>query len=943
MKSLFSKVLPLLFVAMLSLAPTNAQAAGPTDGMFDCLGNLDWGCRIIGFLFQATDNDVTYIKENGQQITESPTPAIKALHKMMEFFSNALLIFASIKLLYELIQMTAESAKTGQVGGKDTNQLWAPIRLVIAIGLLVPIANEGGLNSGQLIVIQVAKWGSGMASQGWKLFTTNFLGDEKLANPTPPRVGDLAYTVVKAYACQGFINYYAGEMGLPNDIVRDQNVTDATSMRTVFGNKVHRDICGSILYKVPIADVDVGQKDNQIALRLSRENQEDFIQASTQIYSRTDNLIQRFLPEGRDLPTLSTQNLNQTIDAYQNRVDQRIKLESQNARDAMKDILDRIQNTASDRGWTSAGSLFLDITRAQGQLFNGAQLIPEATGPNIEVFKNYPSAYADYQRFLTFLDNSPRTQSGGGTQPPTTGNRVPTASVQYQSASDFFHSLASIRTIQDPAETIFRFFDHAAIWVGLWEADERRAFGDLGGSNNPFGEIAALGHKKVRLGLNYISYAISAMAVGAVVGIASSSIGGFISGLAPIFMIVASLFLLAGVLLAYIVPMLPFTRFFFSILTWLGSLIEAMVLVPFMALAFLTPKGEGFAGPNTRNAFFLIFQLFLRPILCVFGLMFAMVLFYVAAKFLNAAFYEATISVYRNDVGSALRFMQKLVYSFMYVALIYSAANITFKMIEHLPKHALRWMGGGANEESYDDHDKFNTTAALVGSNFLGQFQSLPSTLTSPFKGMSANIAKDYNAVAGLLGRGGNNSGGNNPGGNNPGGNPPNAPTPPTPSTPSSQQTARTSSQMPRAPGPVTAAVASNAGLPNHAAAPAGSNEDDGSGSQPVVDNGPAAGEVTDGSGQTYNSPIASTAAGAASTTGRTPTSRVAAQPSTPQVTQRVSVGSVLGGIPNGFTSGGQEAHVRQAITTHLTANPGTTFDEAVAVGIQARSNYREA
>jgi conjugal transfer/type IV secretion protein DotA/TraY len=46
--------------------------------------------------------------------------------------------------------------------GKRANQIWAPIRLVFAIGLLVPI--NGGMNSGQYIVIKVAELGSGMAS-----------------------------------------------------------------------------------------------------------------------------------------------------------------------------------------------------------------------------------------------------------------------------------------------------------------------------------------------------------------------------------------------------------------------------------------------------------------------------------------------------------------------------------------------------------------------------------------------------------------------------------------------------------------------------------------------------------------------------------------------------------------------------------------------------------
>ena len=741
MKSFFSKLLPLLFIAMLSVAPTHAQAAGPTNGMFDCLGTYDWGCRVIGFLFQSTDNDLVYVKDGQPTSPEVQTNSIKALHAMMGFFSNALLIFASIKLLYELIQMTAESAQTGQVGGKDANKLWAPIRLVIAIGLLVPL--DTGLNSGQYIVIQVAKWGSGMASQAWKVFTQKFADGQTLTTPKAPRVKDLAYSMVRSYACQGFINYYASTMGLESDLVEKVNTSDDTSARTVFKNKLYSDICGSVRYKVPLRSTTASEADASLSLQLSKENQTDFIAASTGLYNKTGALIQYFLPNGRNLPQASTENLDEVIDDYQKQVTTRVEGSNARASQAMQDILNKIQTSANSQGWTSAGTLFLDITRAQGQLITGALNIPEATGPNIEAFKNYKSAYADYEKFIFFLDNGARPQDSGGTA-PITPTRTMSATGERKGFTDFMKYLWKGAS-EAPADTIFWFLDGVASTVGLWDSDPRKAFGDLGGSTNPFGEIAALGHKKIRLALNFIGYAIVVTGGGAFLGaVGAKVVGAVMGGLAALLMMLATLFLLAGVLLAYIVPMLPFTRFFFSILTWLGSLIEAMVLVPFMALAFLTPKGEGFAGPNTRNAFFLIFQLFLRPILCLFGLMCAMIMFYVAAKFLNAAFYQATAGVYDYvSEGSAMRFMQKLVYSVMYVGLIYSAANISFKMIEHIPKHALKWMGGSASEESYDDHNSFMGIATAVGGQqLLGQLQQLPQNIMQPItKGMEARSA----------------------------------------------------------------------------------------------------------------------------------------------------------------------------------------------------------
>ncbi|MDX1921677.1 MAG: DotA/TraY family protein [Alphaproteobacteria bacterium] len=940
------KLLPFFFLAMLSFAPLNAQAAppytgtGPGTGMFDCLGELDWGCRVIGFLFQVNDNTVTYYKNGAPTAPEAQTPALKALRAMMEFFSNALLIIASIKLLFELVQMTAESAQTGQVGGKDTNKLWAPIRLVFAIGLLVPIPNEGGLNSGQLIVLQVAKWGSGMASQGWKVFTAKLAENDTLTVPPPPRVKDLAYTTFKIYACKGFINFYAAKLGMPDDIVRGDYVPDETSARYIFRNKINKDICGVIRYNVPLQQVGFNDEIDRIYIQYANSNRDDFISTEGQIATEVSNIIQPFLPSGRTLPRPRSEYLDSIINSFQQQVTDRVNNSNTQVKQAMTAITNKIQEAAGKQGWTSAGTYFLDITRAEGQLINGALSIPTAIGPNLDVFKNYPSAFAGYQELMTYLDTAARPQDGGAT--PTRASM--TATSENQSFLDFLKTFVQ-NIVTDPAEEIFKFLDKAAVYVGLWDKDKLKAFGDLGASTNPFGEIAALGHKKIKLALNYVSYAILASGGGALLGGfggVGKVLGAGIAALSALLMMIATLFFLAGVLLAYIVPMFPFTRFFFSILTWLGSLIEAMILVPFMALAFLTPKGEGFTGPNTRNAIFLIFQLFLRPILCLFGLMCAMVLFYVTAKFLNAAFYDAAGSVYKNEVGSAMQFMQKLVYSVMYVGLIYSAANISFKMIEHIPKHALRWMGGSASEESYDDHQGFMGIATAVGGGqLLNNLQNLPQNFLAPIqKSLEANASRKAsnkantqhnNMLAALNGNRGSNG------------------------------TGSTSDNMPRGPGPRSPRGGAENQLVSHtddAAAPHGAALDGdntptahtqvagGTGQQDATA-GAVAGDGSSATrpvvaAQTFNQPIAPDA-------GRT-TATIAAPASTTQQTVASSgvtqarIATVLASVRamGDFASSAHESAARNAIEAHLRSNPNDE-DGAIVAGHQARNSITSA
>jgi conjugal transfer/type IV secretion protein DotA/TraY len=95
------------------------------------------------------------------------------LGTMFSLYSNIMLIFAGIIVLWIIISSVAETARTGIPFGKQFNTIWAPIRLVVALGLLVPLGS--GLNSGQYMVISLARWGSTQASTLWGSFASNMM------------------------------------------------------------------------------------------------------------------------------------------------------------------------------------------------------------------------------------------------------------------------------------------------------------------------------------------------------------------------------------------------------------------------------------------------------------------------------------------------------------------------------------------------------------------------------------------------------------------------------------------------------------------------------------------------------------------------------------------------------------------------------------------------
>lgn len=102
------------------------------------------------------------------------------MRTLLMWYSYGMLVVGSFLLLYYLLRIVAESAHTGKVGG-GANQLWAPIRTVMAIGMLVPLTS--GLNSGQMIVLNIAGEGSALASNAWTAFMSTMAAAATIVPP----------------------------------------------------------------------------------------------------------------------------------------------------------------------------------------------------------------------------------------------------------------------------------------------------------------------------------------------------------------------------------------------------------------------------------------------------------------------------------------------------------------------------------------------------------------------------------------------------------------------------------------------------------------------------------------------------------------------------------------------------------------------------------------
>ena len=80
---------------------------------------------------------------------------------------------------------------------------------------------------------------------------------------------------------------------------------------------------------------------------------------------------------------------------------------------------------------------------------------------------------------------------------------------------------------------------------------------------------------------------------------------------------------------------MPFLFFFFAVGTWVKTIFEAMVGVPLWALAHIKIDGEGLPGDAAGSGYFMILEILLRPIMVIFGLIAAMIIFVTQVRILH--------------------------------------------------------------------------------------------------------------------------------------------------------------------------------------------------------------------------------------------------------------------------------------------------------------------
>lgn len=772
--------------------------------------------------------------------TTFPFPVHVALHALLAYYSWMMFFIALMIFLYFVVVVVGETAQTGIPFGKRFNHAWAPLRLVIALGLLLPVAN--GLNTGQYIVLGTAKAGSSVATNGWYAFNEKITGSGA-ANPSPlceapdragigsncgeniiavpnypeiaPLVAYMALVRTCAYAYQrqygenegGFTPYIKAWLvrtGTPAQELTSFDGGTAPSYEEAldmfgkgdiivrFGHKPEEDdahyekaqnepggvlnYCGEIVFPVSTpVPVDAANPESEagpyglqrmmfryVAYRFHRATDIDAFAARMGELFASDGASRTCAVTDADLtgaPGFSMWSMFTSPptgaggDCEQPTAQQKSMLLTKE-QTWYEDTIDRARleyiRTADfsitaeqlQRGWAAAGTYYNVIANTNGKFF--------------EAVINMP-APASYPELMSYVVSEKRKSSSYESGVDTFEPTLPDTQMTFHDTRDKYIALTLSGVYKfwmqeglstDPYSNMLptgnAFWDAMQWLFGSYGLFDLRKNEEI--FIHPMAQLSGLGKGLVESTLNNLVIAFGFSTGGGFLGSQEQIAGAVAESLSGFFLSVAMIGLTAGFILYYILPFFPFLYFFFAVGTWIKSIFEAMVGVPLWALAHMRIDGNGLPGDAAANGYFLILEIFVRPILTVFGLIASMAIFAAFARILNEIFDVVTQNVggYDEDAVIGLVFKRSIVdeffYTVLYAFILYMTATSSFKLIDQIPNHILRWAGSGAKSfgDQYDDPTSGLTRYAAMGGYTIGQ--RLSGAVVNAGQGLGAGV-----------------------------------------------------------------------------------------------------------------------------------------------------------------------------------------------------------
>jgi len=724
------------------------------------------------------------------------SPFHEGLHALLAFYSYGIMLVGVFVIIYLTITVVMETAHHGIPFGKRFNRAWAPIRLVLFFGLLLPTAN--GLNLAQYAVFEAAKLGSNVATNGWLLFDSTvknapYLGapEQLIVNPNGPSLDIFVSFMQLARTCsfaEGRIN---GRDIKPYAVFGSgtSNAVEITASAPSLSDFTTRSNGGSIPIRFGVQDDTKYAEERGAVFPYCGELRLDIVDraqpGATMMQQAYLELIAclwhtgTYSSSGSNALGASPRCLNRyardraqaysaaysvvaprtsfvDLSPYENPIVRGLEVSEVNtdvaaainrARQEQIANGDWVNSPVMQLGWGGAGIWFNKIAEQNGAFMSAIHAMPQISQ------MPYVMEFVRQKR----LEDAARVSNMNMYSPVLADGTM----IQFDEPQqrDVALMLNQIYLYWSSEESRAFFAatpeGRQGRMTGNVMVDAMNAFLGTNGIFNmcrntdihPLAQLSGVGRGLIEhsirgfgaaLGFGAVGFSLSAL-------LERHNLGSAVMAASRSLMTFATIGLVLGFVLFYVVPFLPFVYFFFAVGTWVKGIFEAVVAMPLWALAHLRIDGQGMPGPAAASGYFYILEIFLRPIFIILGFLIGIAVFTAMVKVLNQIFY-LVISNYTGQVASGATgcflppgtpapstpaaaaaitprpdqfiggIIDEFFYTVLYAIVVYMIALPCFKLVDAVPDNIMRWLGTQVSSFGSQDGDPAGNLMSYVSA-----------------------------------------------------------------------------------------------------------------------------------------------------------------------------------------------------------------------------------
>lgn len=667
----------------------------------------------------------------------------------MSVFSSTLTFFGGLFLAWHVLQGIVLSAYTGKVLGERFHQIWAPLRVVLGFGMLVPIA--GGFSSIHILlrdVVGVAAIQMGNAPIKAYINSVVTAADDT----EQAKKNNIAVSSIKGRyiydefldreICNAIQDQMTGAVWKAFGLTGNLKLAPirGEEANTVFGVTYSAGSytwdyggCGKITFVYPKIDqkgILAGSGPSVSAFATERRNATAEMVQSIRSTINREKLGKYFATH--DVVNMESQEILTQLrtegivpaglaDAKDKAFTKWDATVSASASKVYKFVMDSNGKTLTKRiddfGFMAAGSFERALSKASSLSVALANASPQTTAPDLS------------EEFVTVYSAAKAAVLGG---PKIKGE------------SDGNGSMKGLNKSDEPLDSIL---SAIAPSIASMKAGHKSSTGD------PIGDMIAFGHnllttweagglailaiREVAIGLNaaadgqiftpqnFVSLGLSAGGAKAASAILLDTIDVVQSWLSPIMMTI----LIVGILHAFVLPMMPMLMVFVMGVSWLILFLEASIAGLLWAFAFIRMDGNDFFDKNQSPGATLVFNLFLRPAIGMLAFVGGLLLLPVLMDSLSLL-WDDSFSNQTSGGGflGLTTLIQWVVGIVMYTWMQWHLTLRLFGLIPTIADRVGHWMGFGASHGYNDGQETSAAIGAAVAAGQVGRtLQRRPS------------------------------------------------------------------------------------------------------------------------------------------------------------------------------------------------------------------------